>query len=258
MSAGREDLKNALAPIPEALSDPLIADFELLLDSYRLGHWEAVGIRAGKICEHIYMILEGFTSGVYADAPSKPRNMVDACKALEKADPSYGRSVRIQMPRIIIATYELRNNRGIGHVSGELDPNHMDAEFLARSAKWLLAELVRVFSGEQTGAAQSLIEALSERSSPIVWSNDTVIRVLDPEMPTKDRAVVALYTAAKPITSKELCSHVEYKNLSRFRSSVLRDMTRQKLIEYSKLEDKVELLPPGATLAERWIRRLSR
>src|SRR3546814_456751 len=139
-------LDQALDPIPSGLRKPLISNFEELLAEYRAGDWEKVGLKAGKICEIVYTILKGYTAGTYPTAPSKPSNMVRACTALEGAGGEFSRSVRIQIPRLLIALYELRNNRAIGHVSGELDPNHMDAELFLRGCKWIVSELIRLFT----------------------------------------------------------------------------------------------------------------
>ena len=43
---------------------------------------------------------------------------------------------------MIVALYEIRNDRGVGHTGGDVDPNHMDASMVLAGAKWLVAELV--------------------------------------------------------------------------------------------------------------------
>ena len=65
--------------------------------------------------------------------------------------------------------YEIRNNRGVGHVGGDVDPNHMDAEAVQTMAGWAMAELVRIFHGVKTEEAQETVDALVERKSPIIW-----------------------------------------------------------------------------------------
>src|SRR5439155_8903397 len=113
-------LDTALTAIPEGLRQPLIFEFKELLSDYRVGRWEAVGLKAGKLCEIVYTIISGYMSGGYAVAPFKPSNMLSACQALEQAPASgFSRSVRIQIPRLLIAIYELRNNRSIGHVGAD-------------------------------------------------------------------------------------------------------------------------------------------
>jgi hypothetical protein len=120
--------------------------------------------------------------------------MVDACKALEQADSKkFSRSIRIQIPRVLIALYEIRNNRGVGHVGGDVDPNLMDATAVVAMGKWIVAELVRVFHAVSTDKAQELVESLVERTLPVVWKVGETVRVLKPVMPAKDKILMLLY-----------------------------------------------------------------
>ena len=74
----------------------------------------------------------------------------------------FPRSVRIQIPRSLIALYEVRNNRGVGHVGGDVDPNPMDARIVLKMARWVVAELVRVSHGLDTAEAKGVVEHLIE------------------------------------------------------------------------------------------------
>lgn len=87
--------------------------------------------------------------------------MVSACRNLEKEQGP--RSARIQIPRMVIALYEIRNNRGVGHAGGDVDPNHMDATAVVYMSKWVVAELVRLLHGLTTDEATELVDALVER-----------------------------------------------------------------------------------------------
>src|SRR5438876_337250 len=77
---------------------------------YRESRWEPAELNGGKLSEIVYTILKGHVDGAFPATPSKPRNMVDACGALASAN-SFPRAIRIQIPRIIVALYEIRNNR---------------------------------------------------------------------------------------------------------------------------------------------------
>jgi len=55
------------------------------------------------------------------------------------------RSFQILIPRLLPALYEIRNNRGVGHVGGDVDPNYMDATMVVGAVKWIMGELTRVF-----------------------------------------------------------------------------------------------------------------
>ena len=143
------DLKTLLSSIPKGLREPLLRAFQAIEKNYREMRWEPSELNGGKLCEVVYTILKGHVEGKFASRPTKPRNMLEACKAFENADNKvFPRSVRVQIPRMIIALYEIRNNRGVGHVGGDVGPNHMDAVLVVGMAKWILAELIRLFHGE--------------------------------------------------------------------------------------------------------------
>jgi hypothetical protein len=107
--------QNALAGIPEGLRSPLLDEFNKLARHYRESRWEPAELNGGKLCEIAYTILKGHVDGAFPTTPSKPKNILDACKALENAV-GFPRSVRIQIPRMLIGLYEIRNNRNVGHV----------------------------------------------------------------------------------------------------------------------------------------------
>lgn len=241
---------DALSAIPAGLRDPLISEFDGLLSEYRAGDWEKVGLKAGKLCEVIYCILKGYTSGAYPSAPSKPANMVDACKALESAGANFSRSARIQIPRMLVATYELRNNRAIGHVGGDVDPNHMDAELFLRAGKWMVAELMRIFSSLSTTDARALIESVTEKILPAVWENAGRKKVLNASMSARNKALVLAYSSPGGATAKQIFEWSGYSNLSRFRSTILKELSVEALIDFDPGSDRVTISPTGSKFVE--------
>ncbi len=126
------------------------------------------------------------TENGFSSCLGKPHNMVAACRALENmpSDPTLvgDRSLRVLIPRTLLALYEIRNNRGVGHVGGDVSANHMDAEVVLAMASWVMAELVRIFHSVSTAEAQDIVDALVERRSPAIWDVGGVKRVLDPSM----------------------------------------------------------------------------
>ena len=129
-----------LLEIPKAHRKELLKAFQNIVRNFREERWEPSELNGGKFCEVVFSILEGYTTGKYSTRPQKPNNMIDACRKLEQADKnSFCRSVRIQIPRMLVALYEVRNNRGVGHVGSDIDPNHMDALAVLNISKWILA-----------------------------------------------------------------------------------------------------------------------
>src|SRR6266508_6021460 len=164
------DPSKAFAGLPETLRKELLEAYEKILRNFRERRWEPAELNGGKLCEVVYSILRGYVDGRMPARAAKPRNMVDACKDLEKADEKKcPRAVRIQIPRMLVALYEVRNNRGVGHVGGDVDPNFMDATAVVVMSKWIVAELIRVFHAVPVEEAQGLVDSLVERTLPVVW-----------------------------------------------------------------------------------------
>ena len=127
------DASTALAGLPGGLRKPLVDEYRELTVRYQERRWSPAELGAGRFSEIVYTILEGHAAGSYASKPTKPKDFVAACRKLEQ-NTQIPRSFQILIPRLLPALYEVRNNRGVGHVGGDVDPNHMDAQFVVSAA----------------------------------------------------------------------------------------------------------------------------
>jgi len=164
------------------------------------------------------------------------------------------RSFQILVPRLLPALYEVRNNRGVGHVGGDVDPNHMDAVFVLNSCNWVMAELVRVFHDVSIDEAQRIVDELVERRTSLLWIGDNMRRVLEPKLSLQDQVLLLLCTSAGKISVTDLLKWTDYKNASYFRK-LLSQMHKQRLIELSADGSAALILPPGDKLASELIAR---
>jgi hypothetical protein len=235
--------------LPEGLRNELLAEFNHILSNFREGRWEPAELDGGRFCEVVYSILSGYFSGSFPKSASKPSNMVDACRGLEKTGKGFPRSLAIHIPRMLIALYEVRNNRGVGHVGGDVDPNHMDAAVVLHVVKWILAELVRVFHATDVQTATDAVDALAERQVPVVWEVEGKKRVLQPSLTYRDRMLLLLYSAPGAAEEDELRDWVEHPRATDFRK-VLKSAHQEKLIEYRESDGLVYLSPTGIRYVE--------
>lgn len=244
----------ALSGIPKGLRDPLFQTFNSIMRNFREAKWEPAELNGGKLCEVVYTILSGHVEGRFPPKPKKPKNMVDACKAFESANQTtFSRSIRVQLPRMLIALYEIRNNRGVGHVGGDVDPNHMDAVMVVSAAKWIMAELVRIFHGVDTAAATGIVDGLTDRTIPLVWKVSGKRRVLNPRLGMKEKMLVLLYESLEPVKESDLVDWIEHSNPAVFRRDVLVKAHKAKLIEYSRKAGTVQISPSGIREVEQKI-----
>jgi hypothetical protein len=248
------DPSRVLATLPQALREELLDSYQKIMSNYLERRWEPSELNGGKFCEVVYSIVDGALKGSFPANASKPANMLAACQALEKqsSDPNRvgDRSLRILIPRLLPMLYEIRNNRGVGHVGGDVDPNHMDAEAVQVMAGWVMAELVRIFHGVKTEEAQETVDALVERKSPLIWEVLGKRRVLDAKMTAKNQVLVLLHHSPGWVSAADLLNWVEYSNPSKFRTVVLKQLHDARLIEFDAVNQRASISPLGVKKVE--------
>lgn len=238
----------ALAAIPPGIRDPLLAEYREIVKNFMERRWSPAELSAGRFCEIVFTILDGFAKGSYAATPAKPPNFVQGCRGLE-SNTSVPRSFQILIPRMLPALYEVRNNRGVGHVGGDVDPNHMDAVLVLSMCNWIIAELVRVLHGTTVVEATQVVDSLVERRIPLVWQGGTTKRVLDPSLSLKDTALLLIAESPTTVAVDDLFLWTGYDNRGYF-LRLLRKLHGDRLIELSSDQKTVEILPPGSKHVE--------
>ncbi len=240
-----------LVGVPDGLRKPLLDEYNHIVQNYLEHRWAPSELSGGKFCEVVYSILHGHATGVFPVAPSKPANFLVACRALEN-NAHVPRSFQILIPRLLPALYEIRNNRGVGHVGGDVDPNHMDATAVLGMANWVLAELVRVLHGVSTEIAQQAVDAIAERRIPLIWTQGDTKRILELGVSLKFQILLLASTCQGVVTVESLLRWTEYDNKSYF-VKLLRRMHRERIIELSNGEKDVQVLPPGTREIEAFL-----
>lgn len=247
---------DAFKSVPTGLRDDLLTAYNEIVKNFAERRWEPAELNGGKLCEAAYTIVRGIADGTFEPRSKKPRNMVDACKGMEK-ESAQPRSVKIQIPRMIVALYEIRNNRGVGHAGGDVDPNDMDATAVLYMSKWLVAELVRVLHTLTSTEATEIVEALIERQVVLVWSAGDKKRVLKPGLTWKKNTLLLLLTVTGEVAEGDLFRWIEHKSLPAYRRDVLRPGHKERLWEYDESARTVRLLTPGVEAAEQIVHELS-
>lgn len=250
MSSDTLEATRALGAIPSTLRSELVETFQRISTNYREGRWELSELNGGKLCEIVYSILYGYVSGNFPQRSSKPQDMVAACRQLELASKSFPRSVRIQIPRMIVALYEVRNNRNVGHVGGEVDPSHMDATLVFYTVKWIVAELVRLFHQVSPSEAAAVVEVLIDRELPSVWRVGAQKRSLQLGIKRRGSMLLLLYGETMPVPEAVLAKWLDVNSVPALRRDVIRPAHKARLIEYSETDRTIVLSPIGVRRVE--------
>lgn len=231
---------------PGNLVERLLEAFEEIETNFSRGKWKASELDAGHFVEVARRIVELETLGSFTPIGDKLPHFNQG--TLTKYEQGQGNeSYRILIPRVLWATFAVRNKRGVAHV-GLVSPNEADASVIRANARWVMAELVRLNSNLSADETTSLIHDLVKKEAPLVWSIGEKDRVLDPSMVAKNQVLVLLY-ADSPRNEQELYESVGYSRLRNFRN-VLRHLHEKRWIEYSD-EGQCHLSPTGEVEAER-------
>ncbi len=242
-----------LSNIPDGLRVPLIAEYNCIVQNYMEHRWSPAELSGGKFCEIVYTLLNGYPNN-YAATPSKPNNFVDACKKLENKT-NVPRSFQILIPRLLPALYEIRNNRGVGHIGGDVDPNHMDAVAVLSISNWIMGELIRVLHNVSVQDAQVLVDFLTERRIPIIWQSEEMKRVLIPELPISDQILLLVASSSSKVSFDDLFKWLDYDNKQYFKKTLIK-LHKDRFIEFNQKENVIEILPPGSSYTEIRIKEL--
>ena len=244
---------NILGLLPNGLRKPLFEEYQNIIQSFSENKWLPSELSGGRFCEIVFTVIEGYASGTYPSAAKKPADFVAACRSLER-HAHVPRSFQILIPRLLPALFEVRNNRGVGHVGGDVDPNYMDASFVITNCSWVMGELIRVFHNVTIEEAQSTVDNLAQRRIPLIWEGRDTRRVLQPNLSIRSQILLLLATSKGPVRTTDLLQWIEYENVSYFRA-LLRRMHSERLVELYAEGKCIEILPPGSKEAAEFIRK---
>lgn len=244
------DPNTVLAHLPAGLRGELVDEYQKITRNFREGRWEAAELNGGRFSEVAYTILEGYLAGGnYPAHASKPQKFEEACRHLANNPATFPKSVRILIPKVLTALYDVRNTRGVGHVGGEVDANHMDSAFVVHNAQWVMAEFVRIFHGTDLATATATVEALVERDFPMLWKVGDTTRVLVPGMKLRDSTLLLLHGSATPLRDRDLAKNLEQSSFTNYKR-VLKRLHELREVEYNETTGVVTLSPLGIKYVE--------
>jgi hypothetical protein len=246
-------LEAALASVPSSFRSKVIKTYLDLKRNCAESRYEAAGLAAGKFCEVVIRLLQNTVHGSYLPFGTKIGNFAEACRKLIMAPSTSGsESERLVVPRALVYLYTMRNKRGIGHVGGDVDANAIDIATMARTADWIVCELIRIHHGLSLEEAQDIVDELSVRQLPTIWEVGGKKRILKDGLKTRDQVLLLLYSSPdSAVLVEDLCDWVEYSNPALFKSKVVRSLHKERLVEHDKDTDSVVLSPKGADHVEK-------
>lgn len=188
-------LKAEIAAASEpALADELVDAYEELKSRYFRHDFRPGELEAGRFAEAAFRILQLKATGSYTPVGKTMPKLPALIQNLESTDASkVHESIRLHIPRVLAAVYNVRNRRDVGHIAADVDANSMDAEYVVAACSWVLAEFIRLFHQCSPEEAQAYVEAIVRRRAPLVQMFGETPFVLQPGLPAKDEILILLY-----------------------------------------------------------------
>ena len=215
---------------PEELSVKIVELYLKILLEYRKKDWKNCIGTIGQFNEAIYRIIELELTGTYIplsqQLPQFNQKILDKWENLQIAN---SEMFRVVMPRILFSMYCLRNKRGAVHLSN-INPNESDATMMLHQVKWFLSELIRISSNLSFDETVDLIKQITAKENEIVWNSGQKVRILKP-LPAQQQVLCLLYSLGN-LEDKTLFEYIEYTNFSVFKTKILKNLHKKRLIEY--------------------------
>jgi hypothetical protein len=257
----KTDLQSRL---PLELVDALLLSYEEIKQNFYLGKHEPSELNGGKFVEACFRILQYETNaGNYTPVGAQIRNLIGKLRDFEQIPTASAiDSFRIHIPRTLVAMYNIRNKRGVGHLGGDVNPNRADASLLVACAGWVMAELFRIYYQCSLEEAQMVVDALVQRRLSLVHELEDTKRVLLPSLSYKDPTLLLLASEFPDrVSEADLLVWIEPKDKSDYRRRILRTLHSERMIEYDE-PNWCRILPTGLRYVEsqysHWLNKLSK
>uniref|UniRef100_A0A7C3J6P7 Uncharacterized protein n=1 Tax=candidate division WOR-3 bacterium TaxID=2052148 RepID=A0A7C3J6P7_UNCW3 len=181
-----------LANIDADLVERLLRHYKELKQKFSLSQYEPSQLNCAKFGEVVMRILEYITTKNYTSF-DKTVSLDTLAKKLEQLPrDKFSDSIRIHIPRILRAIYDIRSKRGVAHI-GEITPNLMDATFVVSACDWIMAEFIRLYHTGNSNEAQIIMDSIIERKIPIIEEFGDNLKVLNPTLSVPDKILLILY-----------------------------------------------------------------
>ena len=245
--------RDVLEPIyGKDIADHLFDAYSEIESNYVYRKWKPSELDGGHFVETVRRILEfEFSSGKYTPFNEKLGQFND--QALKKYENQTGDdSYRMHIPRILKSIYNVRNKRGVAHISS-VSPNEMDATLILYSVKWVLAELVRLKSGKSPHDTQEMMNQIVERHIPLLWKDNGIEIFLNPNIRRDDLVLLYLYVES-PRTMAKLGELMRgFVNLSNLLSII--NILHDNALLHKHPDTTIQISPTGYIKAEELLRK---
>lgn len=232
------------AGLHETSVERLIDSYDQMRRKLSIGEYTEAGAYVGNFCENLINILR--------DVVGEEVEQDVSVHAFVKKSISNGYEedvsdwVRVTLPRMAQATYELRSKRDTVHTNLEVPVNHADTQTAVRQCTWVLCELLREFGQEDDiDEIATIIEDLSSPIVPHIDSHNGTRLITKADLEPKEEILVHLYYHGSELSADRLTEWIPGKSKNQI-TGIIGRMKQDREVFYengsAKLTSKGEMM----------------
>lgn len=153
--------------VDPALAVQLVQEATSLEEAFLLRKWKYTELDGGRFAEVAARIIYAADSG----NTSLTKSVNDCLNYIENNQVSHGfpePQAATHFAKIIRSIYKLRSQRGAVHVSPTYTANEIDSRLIVECARWILAEIMRVFIQSPREEVAEAIRNLARFPQPLI------------------------------------------------------------------------------------------
>ena len=165
----RSLLAALIPPLDKRLTEQLLDEFVSMERRFVLREWEPATLDGGQFAEASAKIVYHQDSGTL-----NRRKGVNPCLNYVE-DPNNcnvhsfpDRKAALHLARVIRSVYKFRSDRGAVHIDPTYTANQLDSKLVLENARWILAELMRIFWNGNRAEVSCTIRHLIQYDIPAV------------------------------------------------------------------------------------------
>jgi len=203
-----DDMRTALAKaLDPQLAEQLIDESIALEESFTLKKWKYSELNGGRFAEVASRILYSVDSGNL----SRTRSVDDCLSYVDNNQINHSwpeRQGAIHLVKVLRAIYKLRSQRGAVHVSPKYTANEIDSRLILESARWILADLLRLFVTADREAVAESIRNLCEFPQPLIRMYGDLPLLQSTSFTVEEEILTHLLYAEDGLTTAQLVAYI--------------------------------------------------
>lgn len=194
---------NLATTVDPTLAKQLIEEAVSIEEAFALRRWKYTELDGGRFAEVAARIVYAADS----HNTSLTKSVDDCLKYIDNNQVPHNfpqPQASIHLAKVIRSIYKLRSQRGAVHVSPVFTANEIDSRLVLESARWVLAEILRIFGSIPRDDLAEIIQSLSRFPQPLIRMFGEVALLQSTTFTTEEEILAHLLFADSGLTATEL------------------------------------------------------